>query len=340
MKRVSVLLLTISMLFLTACADSGSNSPGNEASHNSTSEDTRVLRFATDLSEDYVSTVSLKKFAEEVYEKTNGAIEIDIYAGGQLGEEASCIEQVQMGALDMTKSSMGALTSYNETLSLLGLPYLFKSTEHMWTVLNSEIGQDWLDSMSGTGMKGLGWIDTGSRCFYSIDPLESLEDFDGLKIRSMTSSIYVDTIEALGATAITMPANDVYSALQTGVVYAAENAIPAIMDRSHQELCHYLLLDAHNYLPEMILISESVWESFSSEEQAILQECIDNFEVNHRAAQAEADAEAIEKLKDSGMTVIEVDDAFKSELRLAEQPVYDKYGVGNEALIEQIESMA
>ena len=156
----------------------------------------------------------------------------------------------------------------------------------------------------------------------------------------MTSSIYVDTIEALGATAITMPANDVYSALQTGVVYAAENAIPAIMDRSHQELCHYLLLDAHNYLPEMILISESVWDSFSSEEQAILQECIDNFEVNHRAAQAEADAEAIEKLKDSGMTVIEVDDAFKSELRAAEQPVYDKYGVGNEALIEQIESMA
>lgn len=340
MKKIAAALLAVSLILLTACANSETDVSGNDASQAESQNEVKVLRLATDLSEDYVSTVSLKKFAEEVKEKTNGRIEIDIYAGGQLGEEASCIEQVQMGALDFTKSSMGALTSYNETLSVLGLPYLFKSTDHMWRVLNSEIGQAWLDSMSGTGMVGLGWIDTGSRCFYSVDPLESVADFKGVKIRSMTSSIYVDTIEALGATAITMPANDVYSALQTGVVSAAENVIPAIIDRSHQELCHYLLLDAHNFLPEMILVSESVWNGLSAEDQAIVLECVRNFEENHRAAQAAADEAAIETLTNADMTVIEVDETFKNALREAEQTVYDKYGAGNEELIKEIEEMA
>ena len=358
-KRWVGILLTVVMAgSLIGCGGNKSAEPAPEAPAETSQEETEeeaeepesetpqeadgekiVLRFATDLSEDYVSTVSLKKFAEEVNQKTNGRIEIDIYAGGQLGEEASCIEQVQMGALDLTKSSMGALTSYNETLSLVGLPYLFKSTDHMWAALNSEVGQEWLDSMAGTGMVGLGWIDTGSRCYYSVDALESVEDFKGVKIRTMTSSIYVDAVEALGATAVTMPANDVYSALQTGVVAAAENVIPAILDRSHQELCNYLLLDAHNYLPEMILVSESVWNGLSAEDQEIILECVRNFEVNHRAAQAEADEDAIEKLKEAGLTVIEVDETFKAELRAAEQSVYDKYGEGNEELIEKIESL-
>ena len=152
MKKIAAALLAVSLILLTACANSETDVSGNDASQAESQNEVKVLRLATDLSEDYVSTVSLKKFAEEVKEKTNGRIEIDIYAGGQLGEEASCIEQVQMGALDFTKSSMGALTSYNETLSVLGLPYLFKSTDHMWRVLNSEIGQAWLDSMSGTSL--------------------------------------------------------------------------------------------------------------------------------------------------------------------------------------------
>ena len=115
MKKIAAALLAVSLILLTACANSETDVSGNDASQAESQNEVKVLRLATDLSEDYVSTVSLKKFAEEVKEKTNGRIEIDIYAGGQLGEEASCIEQVQMGALDFTKSSMGALTSYNET---------------------------------------------------------------------------------------------------------------------------------------------------------------------------------------------------------------------------------
>ena len=118
-----------------------------------------------------------------------------------------------MGALDITKSSMGALTSFNDDLNLLSLPYLFKSEDHLWAVMNTEIGQNLLDSMESKGLVGLCWLDAGSRCFYATKPLNTVEDFKNVKFRVMQSSIYQDTVSALGAIPISMSGSEVYSAL-------------------------------------------------------------------------------------------------------------------------------
>ncbi len=355
-RKIALCVAACMMASLTACGGSASSTPqttealaaeskeapkeeSKASAPAETEGESMTLRFATDSSEDYVSTVQIYKFADEVKEKTNGRIDIQVYAGAQLGDEASCVEQATMGSLDFTKSSMGALASFNDTLNLLSLPYLFKSEDHLWKVLNSDIGQMLLDSMDGTGLKGIGWLDAGSRCFYSKKPINSLADFNGQKIRSMGSAVYVDTINALGSAAISMAGSDVYSGLQTGVVDGAENNIPRIIDMSHNELCKYLLVDRHNIMPEMVLMSEGTYNKLSEADREIIMECAKNLEKNMRDAWQETEDAALKTLEEGGMEIVYPDDEFLAELRKAEQPIYDQYGADYADIVKQIEEM-
>ncbi len=298
-----------------------------------------VLRFATDSSEDYVSTVQIYKFAEEVAEKSEGRLKIEVYAGGQLGEEKACVEQVQFGALDITKSSMGALTSFNENLNLLSLPYLFKSEEHLWAVMNSEIGENLLKDMANVGLVGLGWLDAGSRCFYAKSPLENTESFKGLKIRVMQSSIYTDMMTALGSAPISMSGGEIYSALQTGVVDGAENNIPRIIDMSHNEQCKYLILDRHNIMPEMVIMSMAAWNRLDAADQTVIADAAKHLQENMIAAWADTEKAALETLKQGGMTVVEPSEEVLASFRRAMQPVYDTYGAQFTDIIAAIEAI-
>jgi len=323
MKKLAVLILVVGLMFsLVGCGGTKS----------------MTLRFATDSSEDYVSTVQIYKFADEVNKKTNGRIKIEVYAGAQLGDEKSCIEQVQMGSLDFTKSSMGALTSFNEDLTVLSMPYLFKSEDHLWAVINSDIGQKWLKSMEKNGLVGLGWLDAGSRCFYATKPLNGPNDFKGLKVRVMQSSIYADTVTSLGGIPISMPASDIYSALQTGVVNAAENNIPRIIDMSHNEQCRYLIVDRHNIMPEMVMCSAKTWNKLDDSDKKIIKECAANLQTNMIEAWLETENKALETLKDGGMIVVIPSANTIAAFRKAMQPVYDKYGADYADLIKRIEN--
>lgn len=346
-KLISVALSLCMTAVLAACGGASSSTPAPAASSGSQAPESSAaasvapsmtLRFATDSSEDYVSTVQIYKFADEVAEKTDGRIKIEVYAGGQLGEEKACVEQVQMGSLDFTKSSMGALTSFNEQLNLMSLPYLFKSEDHLWAVMDTDIGKNLLASMESTGLKGLCWLDAGSRCFYATKPLNSVEDFKGVKFRVMQSSIYSDTVSCLGAVPISMSGNEVYSALQTGVVDGAENNIPRIIDMSHNELCDYLIVDRHNIMPEMVLVSANVWNKLSAEDQAVIQECADHLQENMIAAWLDTENAALETLAQGGMNIVTPDEATIASFREAMQPVYDKYGAEYADLVTQIEN--
>lgn len=347
MKKLIGIALSLCMTSaLAACggtasapaAPASSNAPASSAAPSAPAAPSMTLRFATDSSEDYVSTVQIYKFAEEVAQKTDGRIKIEVYAGGQLGEEKACVEQVQMGSLDFTKSSMGALTSFNEQLNLMALPYLFKSEDHLWAVMDTDIGKNLLASMESTGLKGLCWLDAGSRCFYATKAINSIDDFKGVKFRVMQGSIYADTVSCLGAVPISMSGGEVYSALQTGVVDGAENNIPRVIDMSHNELCDYLIVDRHNIMPEMVLVSTNVWNKFSAEDQAIIQECADHLQENMIAAWMDTENAALKTLEEGGMTIITPDEATIASYRAAMQPVYDNYGAAYADLVSQIEN--
>ena len=176
---------------------------------------------------DYPTNKGNLEFARLVKEKTNGRVIIEVYDSKQLGEEVDVIEQVQFGAIDFMRVSLGPLAEFAPELNVLSLPYIYASSDHMWKVLNSEIGDDMLASIYDSGFIGLGWFDGGARSFYnSVRPIETLEDIEGLKFRVMQNDMFIDMCEALGAVATPMPYGEVYSAIQTGVIDGAENNWP------------------------------------------------------------------------------------------------------------------
>lgn len=234
---------------------------------------TKVLRLGTDHAHDFVTTIALRDFAAMVDKETGGAVKVEVYDGGQLGQEKACIEQVQFGALDMAKTSISPLSEFIPSLTALNLPYLFRDLDHMWKVMKGDVGKELLGKADEAGMVALCWIDAGSRCFYGKNPIRDLDDLKGLKIRVPESKMMMAMIEALGGHATPMPGNDVYSALQTGVCDAAENNIPRYLDMSHQEVAKHLILDRHNILPEVLLVSKNTWANLDAAEQKAVLKC-------------------------------------------------------------------
>lgn len=298
-----------------------------------------TLRFATDSAKNYVSTVEIQKFADEVKAKTNGRITIEVYPGGQLGEEKACIEQLQMGAIDFTKSSLSPLTEFAPDLAALNMPYLFRSVDHMWKVMKSDIGDGFLKAMEKHQLIGLGWLDAGSRCFYSATELAAPGDLKGKKIRVPQSSIMMSMVESFGGTAVPMPANDIYSALQTGVVNAAENNIPRYIDMSHEEVAKNLILDRHNILPEMILASPQTKAKFSDADWTIILAAAKNLQENMVAAWAKTEGDVLKGIYAKGIKVVDPAPEVIASFRSVCQPVYDKQGAPYADLIKKIEAV-
>ena len=301
-----------------------------------------TLKLSEVHAEGYPTTLADQEFARLIEEKTEGRIKVEVYSGGQLyGEETGSIEALQLGDIAFARVSASPVASYVPALNAIQMPYLYKNADHMWAVLDGEIGKDMLAQIeaSGSGLVGLCWLDAGSRCFYATKSLNTVEDFKNVKFRVMQSSIYQDTVSALGAIPISMSGSEVYSALQTGLVDGAENNIPRIIDMSHNELCKYLILDRHNIMPEMVIVSASTWNRLDEADRTILKECAANLQANMIAAWGETEQAALDTLAAGGMIITEPDAELLTALREAEQPVYDQYGAAYADLVEQIENI-
>ena len=120
-------------------------------------------------------------------------------------------------------------------------------------------------------MRGLAYYDSGSRNFYSTKPLKSIEDLKGQKIRVQQSKINIDLIDALGASATPMPYGEVFSALQTGIIDGAENNLPSLDSSNHYQEAKSIIMDHHQRIPEVLLMSKATWDKLSEEDREIIQ---------------------------------------------------------------------
>jgi len=154
----------------------------------------------------------------------------------------------------------------------LSLPYLYDNTEHLWNVLNSEIGNEFLDSIISTGMYGLTWFESGSRNFYTTEPVTQLNDLKGKKIRVQPSKLMIGLVEALGAKPESIDFGEVYGALQTKVVDGAENNYPSYESTSHYNVSKYIIEDAHSRIPEMIIGSKIAMDKLSNEDFELIKQ--------------------------------------------------------------------
>ncbi|ULL19211.1 TRAP transporter substrate-binding protein [Paenibacillus sp. H1-7] len=295
-----------------------------------------TFRLADTHPPDYPTVVGDKKFADLVNERTNGRIKIDVFPSSQLGEEKAVIEQVQLGAIEFTRVSSGPLAEFNKNFGVFSLPYVFDSDQHLWKFLESDNGNKLLDSLESSKMKGLAYYSSGARHFYSRKPVTNLAELKGQKVRVIQNKINIDLMSALGANATPMAYGEVFSSLQTGVIDAAENNFPSYQSSNHYEVAKHMILDGHQRVPEVLLISQSAWNKLSEEDRKIVKQAAIDSVKTQRESWDKYEKEAETKVRAAGVTITEVKDV--KPWQDAVKPVIDKYRTEYKEVLEQIDA--
>jgi len=297
-----------------------------------------VLRLAETHPQDYPTTKGDYEFARLVKERSGGRIQIEVYYGSQLGQEKAVIEQVQFGAIDMTRVSISPVASFVPKLNAFQMPYLYRDEAHMWKVLKGDIGKGLLASLEPFGFIGLGWFEAGSRNFYnSKRPITKPEELKGLKIRVQESELMMGLVSAFGAVPTPMAYGEVYSALQTGVVDGAENNWPSYFSTSHYEVSKYFCLDEHTRVPEIIIGSKiSLGRLSKADQDLIKQAALDAIDYQ-RAEWAKYEQISIDKVKAGGAQISYIGD--KTEWQKLMDPLYKKQSKEIQDFVKQIQAV-
>lgn len=280
-------------------------------------------------------------FAECVKELSGGKIIVEVYPSGQLGDDEQCYQAMQMGALDFYRGNCASFeTKINSMVSVMSLPYLFEDSDHFWKICDSDLGNEILGDIheNYSGMRGLAFLDEGARSFMTTDvPLTSLEDMTGLRMRTQSSAIMMDTVESLGAEAFALEYVEVYSALEAKTIDGAENPLVSYYYNRFYEVAPYYIRDEHTYSPSVLLISEITWNAIGEEYQQIIMEAAKKAQAYNKETIKTAEQDALAQLENKNVHIYELKNI--EQWREAVQPVYDKYGAGYADVIRQIEAM-
>ncbi|GMQ59885.1 TRAP transporter substrate-binding protein [Vallitalea sediminicola] len=342
-----LVIMMVSVLFVgcgekTETSKDGENVNSNKVAseNNDKQENTKsiIFRLADNHPADYPTTLGDYEFARLVEEKTEGRIKIEVFHSKQLGEEKEVIEQVQFGGIDFARVSLAPLTEFSPSLNVLILPYLYENADHMWKVLNSSIGDQFLASIESANFIGLAWYDGGARSFYnSKKEIKCLADLKGLKFRVQQSALIIDMVKNLGASPTPLPYGEVYSAIQTGVIDGAENNWPSYDTSSHFEVAKYYTIDEHLRVPEMIIASKISMEKVSDEDMILVKEAAKEAQEFQIEKWNEKEAKSEEKVKEAGCIITRLEN--KDEFVEAVKPLYEKYASEYTDIIGEIQDM-
>ncbi len=253
------------------------------------------------------------KFKEEVERLSGGSVTIDLQASGVLGSENDVLDAMLGGAgtIQMSRISAFALTSYGgKKSSLLSIPYTWENRDHWWAFAESDLAQEFLQepSENGSGIRGLFYGEEGFRHFFSNKELTDINSLKGMKIRVSNDPIMNGMVEGLGASPTVVAFGELYSALQTGVVDAAEQPIANYKSNAFPEVANNLILDGHTLGAVQVVITDDAWNSLTPAQQEAMTEAGKTASAFCKQISAEAEAEVLEALKAEGCNVVEVPD--------------------------------
>jgi len=267
-------------------------------------ESGKVLKLAHGLDPSHPVHQAMVFMADRCKEISEGELSIEIYPSGQLGSEQQCVELLQIGSLAITKVSAAVMESFTEEYKVLGLPYVFRSREHSFKVLDGEIGDELLESSSPFWIRGLCFYDAGSRSFYTLDkPIRHPDDLKGLKIRVMKSITAMEMVKAQGGSPTPISWGELYTALQSGVVDGAENNPPSFYTSHHYEVCKYYSLNEHTMVPDVLIVSQKIWDKLSEQEKKWLQQAADDSVPEQRRLWAQSEEESLRIVQEAGVTI-------------------------------------
>lgn len=283
----------------------------------------RVFRSADVQPEGFPTVEAVKYMGELLEERSDGRLGVDVFASGQLGNEKETIEQARFGIIDMNRISLGGFNNLIPETVVLSLPYVFRSVDHMRKTVDGQIGDEILAAFEPHGLIGLAFLDAGTRNFYNSErPIESLEDMQGLKIRVQPSDIFIDMVNAMGANAVAMGFSELYSGLQTGVIDGTEQSWPTYEAANHVEVAEYYSITEHLILPEALVMSKTVYDGLSPEDQQLVRQTAKDIVPYMRELWDAREMSAEETVRSQGAQVFTVD---KQPFMDAMTPVQAKY---------------
>jgi tripartite ATP-independent transporter DctP family solute receptor len=290
----------------------------------------------------YPTVEAVMRMGKKLEAATGGRLSIQMFPSMQLGGEKEAIEQAQVGALQIARISVGAVGPVVDDVNVFNMPFVFRDSRHMEAVLDGEIGAELLAKITAnekTRLVALGWMNAGSRNIYnSKRPVKVLADLKGLKIRMIGNPLFIDTMNALGGNGIAMGFDQVFSAMQTGVVDGAENNLPSFVAQNHYQVAKYFSMTEHLIIPELLVFSKASWAKLTPDDQALLKKLGREAQLEQRTLWYEAEAKALDKMKEVGTDIVMSID--KAPFREAVKPVWEKYGAKYAEMTKRIAAVS
>jgi tripartite ATP-independent transporter DctP family solute receptor len=262
-------------------------------------------------------------FKQALESTSAGQINVELYPTGQLGGEAQILEGLKVGTIEAYIGTCGALSNFVPELGLVDLPYLWRDNQQAFRILDGPIGGKLAQSAPAKGFTLLGYWPAGRRDVYGNIRIEKLDDFRGVKIRTLQTPVFLATFKAFGALPTPLAWPETYSALQQGVIDASETALPAMLDASQQEVVKYVSLTGH----ALTIATMAVATRWYGDLEPGLKAAIVDAEAKGRAQALAADekafVDAVARLKEVGKTVLAPDPApFRTLVR---QTIYPQF---------------
>jgi len=288
--KYKILLMAMLVLGLSSCKKQGG---------------TKVLYLGHSLPQSHPVHKGILEFQRVLDEKSGGTVQIKVFPDAQLGSEREVLELLQIGSVAATKVSAATLSNFVPEYHILGIPYLFRSKEHQFSVLEGEIGKSILEKGSKFWLRGLCYYDAGSRSFYTSEKaIRTPEDLKSLKIRVMNNQMAINMVHSMGGSATPLSYSELYTAIQQGVVDGAENNPPSFVSSNHYEISKYYTLDQHSSVPDVLVIGTKFWEQLTAQEKVWVQDAANESSQAQKVFWNESVEESIRVAKEHGVEVI------------------------------------
>ncbi|WP_196780012.1 TRAP transporter substrate-binding protein [Malaciobacter molluscorum] len=297
MKGIVSSAVVASALFFTGCGDNKGDSQETKASADN-SKKTYVLKFSHVVSANTPKGKAADYFEKRLEELSNGQIDVQVYPSSQLYKDNAVLKALKLDSVQMAAPSFSKFGKIVPQLALFDLPFLFKDIDHLHRVQDGEVGKELKSMVTEKGYKALSFWDNNFKQFTSSKkPILMPSDAEGQKFRIMSSKVLEEQFKAVGASPQMMPFSEVYSALQQGVIDAAENPISNIYTKKFHEVQKYLTISNHGYLGYLVVMSEKFWNSLTPELQKDVEQAMKEATEKEREYANELDKEQFDLIK-------------------------------------------
>jgi len=331
LSKIIFMSIVLSLILIVSACGEDSSSKDKKGS-----EEEIVLKFGHVLAPNHPYNLGAEKFKEVLEKNAPQPVKVEIFHSSQLGSERDMTEGLQLGTVDIAIAP-GTIASFEPSMGVLDLPYIFRDQEHAYKVLDGEIGDELAKNLTKNNMRLLAYWENGFRhVTNSQKPINTPDDLKGIKLRVPENSIYQTTFNTWGANATTMAFGELYTGLQQKTVDGQENPLALISTNKFYETQEYLSLTGHFYGPAQVLISEITWNKLSPEMQKAVQEAADEARDYERQLLSDQNAEYLAELETEGMKINEVD---KEAFQEAAKPVWEQFRSEYGDLIDRIQAV-